>query len=46
MPEFIKVEKKGRVGLITLDRPKQLNALNPQLMQELGHALQAPCSCR
>jgi enoyl-CoA hydratase len=41
MPEFIKVEKKGRVGLITLDRPKQLNALNPQLMQELGQALQA-----
>ena len=41
MPEFIKVEKKGRVGLITLDRPKQLNALNAQLMQELGAALQA-----
>ena len=41
MAELIKVEKKGRVGLITLDRPKQLNALNPQLMQELGAALQA-----
>ncbi len=41
MPEFITVEKKGRVGLITLNRPKQLNALNPQLMQELGAALQA-----
>jgi enoyl-CoA hydratase len=40
MPELIKLEKKGRVGLITLDRPKQLNALNPQLMQELGRALQ------
>jgi enoyl-CoA hydratase len=40
MPEMIKVEKKGRVGLITLDRPKQMNALNPQLMQELGRALQ------
>src|SRR5882672_6226352 len=39
--ELIKVEQKGRVGLITLDRPKQLNALNPQLMQELGAALQA-----
>src|SRR6267378_2821325 len=39
MPELIKVEKKGRVGLITLDRPRQLNALSPQLMQELGKAL-------
>ena len=41
MAEFIKTEKQGRVGVITLDRPKQLNALNPQLMQELGAALQA-----
>src|SRR5882762_9922414 len=39
MPELIKVERKGRVGLITLDRPRQLNALSPQLMQELGKAL-------
>ena len=27
-------------GLITLNRPKQLNALNDRLMDELGHALQ------
>ena len=39
--ELITAEKKGRVGVITLNRPKQLNALNPQLMQELGAALQA-----
>ena len=39
--EAIKTEQKGRVGLITLNRPKQLNALNPQLMQELGQALLA-----
>jgi enoyl-CoA hydratase len=39
--ELIKVEQKGRVGLVTLNRPKQLNALSPQLMQELGAALQA-----
>ena len=39
--DLIKVEHKGRVGVITLERPKQLNALNPQLMQELGVALQA-----
>ncbi len=39
--DLIKVEHKGRVGVITLNRPKQMNALNPQLMQELGVALQA-----
>jgi enoyl-CoA hydratase len=39
--ELIKVEQKGRVGLITLNRPKQLNALSPDLMQQLGAALQA-----
>ena len=39
--DLIKVEHKGRVGLVTLNRAKQLNALNPQLMQELGIALQA-----
>ena len=30
-----------RVGVITLNRPKQLNALNDALMDELGHALKA-----
>ena len=39
--DLIKVEHKGRVGVITLNRPKQLNALNPELMQEVGVALQA-----
>src|SRR5260221_9602508 len=38
--ELISTEQKGRVGVVTLNRPKQLNALNPQLMQELGAALQ------
>ena len=28
-----------KVGVITLNRPKALNALNDQLMDELGHAL-------
>jgi len=39
--EFITVQHKGRVGVITLNRPKQLNALSPQLMAELGKALVA-----
>ena len=29
----------GKVGIVTLNRPKQLNALNDQLMDELGQAL-------
>jgi enoyl-CoA hydratase len=39
--EFITAEQKGRVGVITLNRPKQLNALSPGLMAELGKALAA-----
>ena len=39
--KLITVEQKERVALLTLNRPKQLNALNPELMQELGAALQA-----
>jgi enoyl-CoA hydratase len=37
--ENIVVETRGRVGLITLNRPKQLNALNDALMDELENAL-------
>ena len=37
--ENILVETRGRIGFITLNRPKQLNALNDQLMSELGDAL-------
>jgi len=40
-PELIQTRTEGRVGIITLHRPKQLNALNDQLMDELGAALQA-----
>src|SRR5215813_2468732 len=37
--ENILTEVRGRVGLITLNRPMQLNALNDALMNELGSAL-------
>ncbi|KFG94924.1 enoyl-CoA hydratase [Burkholderia paludis] len=39
--ENILVETRGRVGLVTLNRPKALNALNDALMDELGEALKA-----
>ena len=40
--EFIQVRTEAdKVGVITLNRPKQLNALNPGLMVELGTALKA-----
>ncbi|MGE5336587.1 MAG: enoyl-CoA hydratase [Gemmatimonadota bacterium] len=39
--ENILVERRDRVGLVTLNRPKALNALNDALMNELGTALLA-----
>ena len=40
--ETIQTRTEGeKVGIITLNRPKQLNALNDQLMTELGAALKA-----
>ena len=39
--EFVNivVETRGRVGLISLNRPKALNALNDALVDEIGRAL-------
>lgn len=39
--ETILTETRGRVGLITLNRPQALNALNDQLISELNAALDA-----
>lgn len=39
--ETILVETRGKVGLIRLNRPQALNALNLQLVSELVDALRA-----
>lgn len=39
--EFITYELKGQVGVITINRPKALNALNSGVLTELNEALDA-----
>ncbi|MEZ5775655.1 MAG: enoyl-CoA hydratase [Hyphomicrobiaceae bacterium] len=39
--ETIIVETRGRVGLVTLNRPEALNAINARLIEEMGTALEA-----
>lgn len=38
--EFVLTETRGQVGLITINRPQAMNALNNQLMRELMDALE------
>jgi enoyl-CoA hydratase len=40
-PEHLRVETRGRVGWIRLDRPQRMNALNDALAVELRAALEA-----
>ena len=37
--QFVSSEVRGRVRIVTLNRPKQLNALNDQLIDEMGKEL-------
>ena len=39
--ETIIVETRGKVGLLTLNRPQALNALNSTLLREVNEALDA-----
>jgi enoyl-CoA hydratase len=39
--EMILTHARGKVGLVTINRPKALNALNDQVMNEMGQALMA-----
>jgi enoyl-CoA hydratase len=37
--ETVRVEREGAIGVITLNRPRALNALSNQLLRELAHAV-------
>ena len=39
--EFITYEQEGFVGILTINRPKALNALNSQVLDELNEAIDA-----
>ncbi len=41
MGELVRHERRGAVLLVTIDRPKALNALNKQVLDELSEALDA-----
>ena len=36
---FVELEKKGAVGVITMNRPEALNALNDQVLRDLDEVL-------
>ncbi len=37
--DFVKIEKKGNVGIVTLDKPDTMNALNSVVLEELKQAV-------
>ena len=36
---YITIEKRGKAGVIGLDRPKKLNALNQEMIEQISMAL-------
>jgi enoyl-CoA hydratase len=39
MPEFIRVESREQIAVVTIDRQDKLNALNTQVIEELGSVM-------
>src|SRR5919198_2749515 len=39
--DLVLLERRGAVGVVTLNRPEKLNALNRELVRQLGEALSA-----
>jgi enoyl-CoA hydratase len=39
--EFVLTERDGPVGIVTINRPRQLNALSSAVLTEIAHALEA-----
>ena len=39
-PDYIQVEKENQIGIIRLNRPKQLNAINRKMVSEILQALE------
>ncbi|EHO16173.1 hypothetical protein HMPREF9466_03159 [Fusobacterium necrophorum subsp. funduliforme 1_1_36S] len=39
--EFVKYQQEGFIGVVTIDRPKALNALNSQVLEELDKTFDA-----
>ena len=35
--EYVRVEWDGELAIVTIDRPEKLNALNAEVVQEIGH---------
>ena len=42
----LQIKEAGGIHTITLNRPERRNALNPQMMAELIHALGEAAECR
>ncbi len=38
--QFLKFDKEDQIGIVTLNRPDKLNALRPQMQEELGDAFE------